>query len=126
MLSQYAWTKHAQYKMKFYGLSESRVRRVIKSPLRIEEGIAPQTIAAMQPASYKTKDGQKTWSQEIWVMYRIKNKSKHSLKQTSNLLKPKENVLTIISAWRYPGKTKVREGLPPEILQEIAEALYVV
>ena len=71
--SAYLWTAHAQAKMRFYGLSPARVRRVLHSPLRVEEGIAPGTVAALQPASYKTKDGKRTWSQEIWVMYKITN-----------------------------------------------------
>ena len=71
--SAYAWTAHAQAKMRFYGLSPARVRRVLHSPLRVEEGIAPGTVAALQPASYKTKEGKRSWSQEIWVMYKITN-----------------------------------------------------
>ena len=71
--SVYAWTAHAQAKMRFYGLSPARVRRVLHSPLRVEEGIASGTVAALQPASYKTKEGKRSWSQEIWVMYKITN-----------------------------------------------------
>ncbi len=59
------WTLHAQVKMRHYGLSPARVRRVLHAPRRTEEGIAPDTTAMMQPASLKTKD---TWTQEIWVM----------------------------------------------------------
>lgn len=105
------WTNHAKAKMNFYRLSEQRVRRVLNSPKRIEEGIAPKTIAMMQPASYKTYGSNKTdrldgtyWTQEIWVMIedsRVKRK--------------------IISAWRYPGMTKVGEPLPEEILLEMSE-----
>ena len=70
------WTKHAQSKMRFYRLSEQRVRRVLNSPKRTEEGIAPNTVAMMQPASIKTKDGKQTWSQEIWVMVQEKRQGK--------------------------------------------------
>ena len=45
------WTSHAKMKMNFYRLSEGRVRRVLHSPMRIEEGIAEDTIAMMQPVS---------------------------------------------------------------------------
>ncbi|MDP3015084.1 MAG: hypothetical protein Q8N28_01580 [bacterium] len=98
-----SWTKHAQAKMRFYGLSEQRVRRVLNSPKRTEEGIAPNTVAMMQPALIKTKDGKQTWSQEIWVMVQK---------------------LKIISVWRYPGRTKPGEPLPVDILSEIKESLF--
>lgn len=79
--------------MNFYKLSEQRVRRVIHSPKRIEEGIAPKTVALMQPTSVKSDKRQgtrtETWNQEIWVMFQDE-KSRRK----------------IISAWRYPGKTK--------------------
>lgn len=109
ILSQrrYQWTQHAKGKIRYYGLSESRIRRVIKSPLRREEGIAQGTQAAMQPSSYKRKDGKQTWNQEIWVMYQTK----------------KDNTIVIISAWRYPGKTTPSQPLPDSMVQEIEEAL---
>ena len=108
----YRWTQHAQFKMRFYGLSEARVRRVIKSPLRTEEGIAPATVAVMQPSSIKVRNGKRTWSQEIWVMYAVEKMQKEKRKR-----------MVIISTWRYPGQTKPREVLPFEILNEINEAL---
>ena len=98
------WTNHAKAKMRFYKLSEQRVRRVINSPKRTEEGIAPNTVAMMQPASYKSNKSHKTyWTQEIWIMAQKTNKK-----------------LKIISAWRYPGMTKQGEPLPEEILKELA------
>ncbi len=86
------WTKHAEEKMRFYHLSKQRVRRVLNSPKRTEEGIAPNTIAMMQPASVKTMAGKPAWNQEIWIM--IQNR---------------KNRIKIISAWRYPGKTKPKD-----------------
>ncbi len=100
------WTNHAKDKMRFYKLSQQRVLRVLHSPKRVEEGVAPDTIAAMQPASIKlnTKESKKEkWNQEIWVMT---EESKSQRK--------------IISAWRYPGMTKIGDPLPKEILEEIA------
>jgi hypothetical protein len=122
-------THHAREKMAYYRLSEQRVRRVLNSPRRIEEGVAPKTIAAMAPASLqaaragmhrgflfrksppqkpesskptfaKASMEKETWSQEIWVMV--------------------QDVPTgrkIISAWRYPGVTKPRSELTKEILR---------
>jgi hypothetical protein len=94
------WTFHALGKMRFYGLSESRVKRVLNFPKRIEEGIAPKTIAMMQSA------GSVKHPYEIWVM-----------------LTDSKTERKIISAWRYPGITKAGEPLPPEILREIRSAL---
>ncbi len=97
------WTNHAQAKMRFYRLSEQRVKRVLNSPKRIEEGIAPNTVAMMQVA------GSKKHPYEIWVMVQ-----KQGLR-----LKVKGIRLKIISAWKYPGRTKAGEPLPEEILREI-------
>jgi len=99
------WTRHAKGKMQQYGLSESRILRIIKNPKRKEEGIAPQTIAVMQ--AYGTKIKQK----EIWVMYQIINqKSKGKIQK-----------VRIISAWRYPGKSPI--GKPPPIPEDTLEEL---
>lgn len=99
---QIQWTAHAKMKMRQYQLSEQRVRRVIHSPKRIEEGIAPDTIAMMSPPSIKNDK----WTQEIWVMFQDKKDKR-----------------TVISTWRYPGMTKVGQPLPSEILREISGAL---
>ncbi len=94
------WTKHSEAKIRFYGLSKQRVRRVLNLPKRIETGIAPNTVAMMQVA------GSKKHPHEIWVMLQKK------AKQTK-----------IISAWRYPGVTKPGEPLPAEIISEMEESL---
>lgn len=100
------WTTHAKAKMQFYKLSPARVRSVLYAPKRIEEGVAPKTVAMMQPTACRSiKEGergmrgargsrQETWSQEIWVMF-----------QDS----PQER--KIISAWRYPGVTKPKSAV---------------
>jgi len=84
--------------MRQHGLSESRVKRVINSPKRVEEGIAERTIALMQPA------GTDKHPYEIWVML-------HDTPKRRN----------VVSAWRYPGKTKPGELLPEEIMKEFRE-----
>lgn len=102
------WTKHAKTKMRFYKLSEQRIKRVLNSPKRTEEGIAPNTAAMMQPAFIKTSKHKPTWSQEIWIMIqKTKRKS------------PNANRIKIISAWRYPGMTNPGDPLPEEILNEL-------
>lgn len=69
--------------MRFYKLSEQRVLRILNFPKRVEEGIAPNTIAMMQQA------GSKKHPYEIWAM----------IQETKARRK-------IISAWKYPGITK--------------------
>jgi len=92
------WTLHAQAKMGYYKLSRQRVRSVISSPKRLEIGVAPKTVAAMQPTSLKNAPGragarkEEKWNQEIWVMFQDAGKERK-----------------IISAWRYPGMTKPRD-----------------
>ncbi|MDD2678210.1 MAG: hypothetical protein WC042_01435 [Candidatus Paceibacterota bacterium] len=105
--SFFSWTNHAQNKLLQYNLSESRVKRIIRNPGRIEAGIAPNTIAAMQKA------GSKKHPYEIWVMYEIKSQ------------KLKNKKIIIISAWKYPGTTKPGEPIPipPDIFEEIMISL---
>lgn len=94
---KYLWTKHSQYKMRYYGLSPQRIKRIIRYPSRIEEAIIPNLIAAMSPATGKNYS-------ELWTIYKpIKNAKQ----------------IKIITAWRYPGKSPSRNPIPQEILDEI-------
>ncbi len=95
------WTKHSENKMRFYNLSKQRVLRVLNNPFRIEAGVAPKTIACMQPVN---RNKLKKWKQEIWIMY-----------QKSG------NKIKIISAWRYPGVSPQQNPIPQEILKELKE-----
>lgn len=95
--NKYQWTKHSQYKMRYYGLSPQRIKRIIRHPVRIEEAIVPGLIAGMQPA------GGKNYS-EIWTIYKPLQRLKN---------------IKIITAWRYPGKSPERNPIPAEILNEI-------
>jgi hypothetical protein len=132
---KYFWTAHAKVKMRQYGLSAQRITRVIRTPVRVEEGVAGQgTIAVMQPQSTKRdKTGEKTWSNEIWVMYKI-GKKKDVCERGVNAAVMDEKTIAllrsmdrdqkqirIISAWRYPGKTEPGTSLPDAICDEIAE-----
>ena len=108
-LARLVWTNHAKFKMRFYGLSEARVRRVLNSPLRIEDGIADETVAMLQRA------GSKKHPYEIWVMIQ-------KLKIENSKLKiGRDNHVKVISAWRYPGITKPGGSLPPEIIRELCD-----
>lgn len=97
--AHYSWTYHVAEKMRHYGISEGRVKRIIRFPKRTEEGIVEDTIAVMQPAGTKRY-------QEMWVMYR-----------------PMGKKLRVITAWRYPGKSPARNPVPAEIIEEVRKLL---
>ncbi len=91
------WTRHVKEKMRYYGLGEGRLRRILRTPKRREEGIAFNTIALMQPAGTKKPT-------EIWLMYQLVSKRKK-----------------MISAWRYPGISPQGKQIP--IPEDIIEEL---
>lgn len=106
--AKYYWTQHVIRKMAYYGLSPDRVKRVIRSPKRVEDGVAENTIGVMQPSANIKKPT------EVWVMYQQKNKNTKIKDQ--NLGRK-----IIISAWRYPGISPVGKAIPipDDILEEL-------
>src|SRR5258708_39116609 len=128
--AKYHWTNHVTQKMMYYGLSADRVKRVMRNPHRIEKGIAPDTIAVMQPGkTLAAKAGKPaSWKEEIWVMYAVKASSPkmktENWKLKTETLLPRKRV--IITAWRYPGKSPVREAIPipNDILEELKSIKY--
>jgi hypothetical protein len=113
-------TRHAEYKMKQYGLSLQKVRGVIRRPYRTETGVAAKTVAVMQPVSPKKEAGsdKEIWKQEIWVMYQ-KTESKNSESKSPFSLESQK--IKIISAWRYPGISPKRDPIPDDIWQELVD-----
>ncbi|NMB92352.1 MAG: hypothetical protein GYA31_01875 [Parcubacteria group bacterium] len=136
------WTKHSQEKLRQYGLSASRIKRLIRHPERIEAGIAPETWASMQSA------GSKKHPYEIWTMYVIENPEPHRIQGhapyvaqeskmtvqlsssrkrgtripvSTGMTKQNSKKIKIISAWKYPGKTNPGDPIPipPDIFEEI-------
>ena len=107
---QLQWTLHARAKMNHYRLSPARVRHVLHSPKRVEEGVAPKTVAMMQPVSMKIVGKKESWNQEVWVM-----------------VQDAGGVRKVISAWRYPGVTKARDAafLKKEYSEFLAESPVV-
>lgn len=93
------WTQRAHEKMRRYRLTEARVKRIIRHPRRVEEGILAGAVACMQPA------GGAQYS-EIWTMYVVS-----------------ENQIRVITAWRYPGKSPARDPVPAAIMQEVSHLL---
>lgn len=118
---RYHFTLHSEYKMREYHLSRQRVIRIIRSPRRTETGIVENTVAVMQPASTKRTNGKETWTQELWVMYKVLGQGKLTKSKLEQALNQSE--LKIISAWRYPGVSPERDPIPSDILQEIARGL---
>jgi len=70
----------------------------------------------MQPATMRTRDGKRTWSQEIWTMYQVKGKSKSEKGKSFGSQK-----IRLISAWRYPGVSPKKNPIPEDILRELEE-----
>ena len=101
---KYLWTHHARQKLRHYRLTEARIKRIIRHPMRMEEAVVEGAIACMQPA-----DGG-TYS-EIWTLYVLAGAEKNRKK------------IKIISAWRYPGKSPERDPIPADILREIRAAI---
>ena len=96
---QIIWTRHVVAKMRQYGFSESRLKRLLNNPERREPGIAYGTVALMQTVGTKKRPT------EIWLMYESVGKKKR-----------------IITAWHYPGVSPKREvPIPDEIIQELKE-----
>lgn len=91
------WTRHIKEKMRYYGISEGLLRRLLRNPARREKGIVPKTVALMR--SVRTKK-----PSEIWLMYQQTGKKKK-----------------MISAWRYPGISPKGEPLPipDDIIEEL-------
>jgi hypothetical protein len=129
---QYRFTMHSQYKMQQYGLSEQKVRSVIRNPRRREEGIVKDTVAVMQPVSVKRgADGKDVWKQEIWVMFTLRKSEAISnfpaspagrqFPVSNKNLNSVNRQIRIISAWRYPGVSPKRNPIPEDILREIEE-----
>jgi len=115
------WTEHAKTKMRQYRLSESRVKRVLRFPKRLEGGVAPKTVAGMQAA------GSKKHPYEIWVMWqqKVKNQKGRTIPFTRGRsltkIKIPEKQIIIISAWKYPGESPVHE--PPPIPNDVWEII---
>ena len=109
---RFYWTQHSQKKMREYQLSEKRVKRVLRKPDRVEEGIAPNTIAVMEIT------GTKKYPTEIWVMYQIASE-KRKIKSV------KQKKLRIISAWRYPARSPLGK-LPPIPEDTLAELEKII
>ena len=90
----FIWTKHAIEKMKYYGFSEQKLRKLFYKHERKEDGIALDTIAIMNTV------GSSKRPTEIWLMYQLTQDQK----------------VKIITVWRYPGVSKKQEiPIPDDI-----------
>jgi len=118
LAKNFYWTDHAKLKMRQYRLSESRVKRILRFPKRLEVGVAPDTLAGMQPA------GSKKHPYEIWVMWTNRKSCLPAGRSQIANSKSKFNLgqkMKIISAWRYPGISPIHE--PPPIPEDVWEII---
>ena len=104
---KFLWTNHARDKMRYYRLTESRLKRIIRHPARTEEAVLEGAVACMQLSEGKKYS-------EIWVMYVIINLKRKAINAKQ---------IKIITAWRYPGKSPARDPIPAEILREVKNIL---
>lgn len=116
--SKYFWTNHIVAKMRYYGISEQMVRKIIHRPERKEEGIAPKTTAVMSSVESKRKP------HEIWVMYQqVKSKLKTAYSAETGLAAKagQNSKLILISAWRYPGRSPAGKkiDIPEDVLADL-------
>lgn len=109
---RYTWTDHAVEKMRYYSIFPGRVKRIIRSPERVEEGIASNTIAAMQTTGNKR-------TEEMWVMYQLTHKAQGKY----NTADKDGEKIRIITAWRYPGESPERDPVPDEVMREVKTLL---
>jgi hypothetical protein len=137
---QILWTRHARAKMMFYKLSKQRVVRVIHRPLRTEEGVAPKTVAMMQPTAVRSvvpREISHEGAKSIRGTCADRGRGARSLKfeptrtASGRGVAPKETwsqeiwVMVqdvgkhrkIISAWRYPGMTRPRGDIAMDALR---------
>lgn len=114
---KWVWTNHVVGKMGYYRISESLVKRVVRFPKRVEKGIAPGTTACMSP--WGSASGGQPYKGEVWVMYKEVGKLPTSNSQFSTINYQQKK--KIISAWKYPGVSRIGEPIPipEEILAEI-------
>lgn len=141
--ARFSWTRHVKNKMLFYNVSGAQILRVLSKPDRREEAIAPETIGAMRVIKHNVNKsvsgnqlinngrGRKLAETELWIMYKI-----NSQRTTNNLQRnqkskleelgykrPKTSKITMISVWRYPGRTKPgeRPDIPEGVLEELEQ-----
>jgi len=121
--ARFSWTSHIKNKMVFYHISPNEIKTIFARPNRIEEGIADGTIGAMRIKKTQSKEKPET---EVWIMYKLAN-SLQPPDRSQKISRPKSlksvarSRVTMISAWRYPGRTKPgeRPTIPLDILEEL-------
>ncbi|MFA5870412.1 MAG: hypothetical protein WC842_00785 [Candidatus Paceibacterota bacterium] len=147
--SKYIWTTHAWEKMQQYGISEQRVKRIVRFPKRTEEGVLDGAVAVMSPCGRSAVGRQPSHTSEMWVMYvlfdgnqkgispacagrndEIRNPKQEKEKKNE---RPLDNIQSflgntgkrfkIITVWRYPGVSPVRDAIPDDVLSEIRALL---
>ena len=128
--ARFSWTRHIKNKMMFYNISGAQIMRIFSTPQRREEAIAPGTIGAMRVMKHNVNKAapgqrQKPKETELWIMYKINASTKGKLEKSKleelGYKRPKTAKVTMISAWRYPGRTKPgeRPNIPEGVIEEL-------
>jgi len=148
-MDKYIWTSHAQYKMRYYRMSESLVKRVVRYPTRVEEGVIENAVACMRPAHLNStstrsvpvgvltvgsqpsppaggfggqaKQAKPKRYSELWGMYLLTSSTGNKKQTESN----KQKQVKIITAWRYPGLSPKRNPVPANILEEAKRIISI-
>jgi hypothetical protein len=112
---RFRWTAHVVRKMTHYRLTPARVMRIVRAPERTETGVAPGTFAGMQRTGTKEKPT------ELWAMWRTERKKGNARVPESDSVDSRfalsasllsRERLVIITAWRYPGVSPIRDEIP--------------
>lgn len=132
--ARFSWTRHIKNKMLFYNVSGAQILRVLSKPDRREEAIAPGTVGAMKVVKHnvnKTAAPTKKRETELWIMYKMNSQRTANNAQRNHKSKleemgykrPKTSKVTMISVWRYPGRTKAgeRPDIPEGVLEELEQ-----
>ncbi len=134
--ARFSWTRHIKNKMLFYNISGAQILRIFQKPDRREEAIAPGTIGAMKVVRHNLQRTthdlsprskmQKKRETEIWIMYKMAGKVLRAPKSKLERVgykRPQTIKTTMISVWRYPGRTKVgeRPAIPQGFMEELEQ-----
>ncbi len=100
---KFLWTHHARDKMRYYRLTESRLKRIIRHPARTEEAVLEGAVACMQPSEGKKYA-------EIWTMYVLVRKGgfRGNMLSRSDSSAPAADFansrMRFLRLWRRPSK----------------------
>jgi hypothetical protein len=117
-MNNYLWTRHSEWKMREYGLSQQRIKRVIRNPDRVEKSIVPGMVAAMQIG------GTSKHRVEIWTMYEIKKRDTRDEKWEVSEMQNKKTITQGFGSSNVSLAKKFREERRREFLAKKRVGLH--